>query len=328
MNLAWFYVFAFAVLACVFALAQQPSNSAPPMLAFDDGRIENNVYTNECLGFSLPIPDGWRTFREKAKVYSGAGIALLALVLDKDGTFEGGVHVNARDPNGSTMSAQEFVSKEAHAQIQRPGGEVIREVYPIEYGGRQFFRADIKQTAISAVPYYALVYTKFRGFYVGGSVLAPSPELLDQSANTLQHISFGEDQPNPRCAIGASGDGPGGYVGLAVIGASPNTPSTNSANPQRVRVSSGVSIGLLVSKVAPRYPDDAKQAHIQGHVVLLAEIDKNGDIEKLSLVSGHPLLAPAAIEAVKQWKYRPYLLNGQAAAVETQIDVVFRMSGR
>jgi periplasmic protein TonB len=99
-----------------------------------------------------------------------------------------------------------------------------------------------------------------------------------------------------------------------------------SPHPLRVRVSQGVAQGLLIKRVEPQYPDDAKQARIQGMVVLQALIDKNGDVEKLTLVSGHPTLAPAAIEAVKQWKYKPYLLNGEPVAMETQVLVSFRLS--
>jgi len=94
---------------------------------------------------------------------------------------------------------------------------------------------------------------------------------------------------------------------------------------QRVRVSSGVSTGLLIKKVAPRYPADAKQAGVQGQVILQAEIDKNGDIQNLTLISGHPMLAPAAIEAVKKWKYKPYMLKDRPVAVETQIIVNFTL---
>jgi TonB family protein len=97
------------------------------------------------------------------------------------------------------------------------------------------------------------------------------------------------------------------------------------ALPQRVRVSSGVSQGLLISKVAPEYPEDARQAHIQGTVILQVQIDKEGNVVTLELVSGHPMLAPAAIEAVRQWKYRPYLLNGDAVQVETQVQVNFTL---
>jgi periplasmic protein TonB len=99
------------------------------------------------------------------------------------------------------------------------------------------------------------------------------------------------------------------------------------ATPQRVRVSQGVTQGLLIRKVQPNYPPLARQARIQGSVLLQAEISKDGSIENLHLISGHPMLAPAAIEAVKQWKYKPYILNGEPVEVETQITVNFTLSG-
>jgi len=113
----------------------------------------------------------------------------------------------------------------------------------------------------------------------------------------------------------------GGILGSA------NAAIPKIATPQRVRVSTGVATGLLIKKVTPNYPQLAKQARIQGTVVLTAEISKEGTIQNLQLVSGHPMLAPAAIEAVKQWRYKPYLLNGEPVAVETQVQVNFSLSG-
>jgi TonB family protein len=97
------------------------------------------------------------------------------------------------------------------------------------------------------------------------------------------------------------------------------------AIPQRVRVAQGVSAGLLLYKVQPAYPPDAQQARIQGTVVLRALISKDGKVENLSLVSGHPMLAPAAIGAVQQWRYKPYLLNGQPVEVSTEVLVNFQL---
>lgn len=99
------------------------------------------------------------------------------------------------------------------------------------------------------------------------------------------------------------------------------------ATPQRVRVSAGVQTGLLIKRVQPNYPPLARQARIQGQVVLQAEISKEGTIINLQLISGHPMLAPSAIEAVKQWRYKPYLLNGEPVAVDTQVVVNFTLSG-
>lgn len=103
----------------------------------------------------------------------------------------------------------------------------------------------------------------------------------------------------------------------------PNEASPGTRLPLRVRVSAGVSQGLLVSKVNPVYPEEARREHVQGIVVLQATIDREGNVTDLDLINGDPLLAPAAIEAVKQWKYRPYLLNGEAVEVHTQVQVNF-----
>jgi TonB family protein len=101
--------------------------------------------------------------------------------------------------------------------------------------------------------------------------------------------------------------------------------AVGQARPVRVRVSQKVSEAFVAKKVQPQYPLEAREKHIQGLVVLKAEISKDGDVTDLSLVSGDSLLAPAAIEAVKQWKYKPYLLNGQPIAVETQVTVSFEL---
>src|SRR5208282_4669140 len=115
-------------------------------------------------------------------------------------------------------------------------------------------------------------------------------------------------------------------TGGDVIGVVAPAPPPGSPLPKRIRVSSGVAQGLLLSRVQPEYPADARESRIQGVVVLQATIDKEGNIVQLELVSGHPMLAPAAIEAVKQWKYKPYLLNGEPIEVETQIQVNFTLS--
>jgi protein TonB len=128
---------------------------------------------------------------------------------------------------------------------------------------------------------------------------------------------------------GVPGGIPGGQMGGVIGGIISSTPVAvpKVATPQRVRVSQGVTQGLLIRKVQPNYPPLARQARIQGSVLLQAEISKDGSIENLRLLSGHPMLAPAAIEAVKQWKYKPYILNGEPVEVETQITVNFTLSG-
>jgi protein TonB len=86
-----------------------------------------------------------------------------------------------------------------------------------------------------------------------------------------------------------------------------------------------VSQGLLVKQVPPVYPPLARQARIQGTVVLRAIIAKDGSVENLELVSGHPMLVNAAMDAVMQWQYKPYVLNGAAVEVQTTINVNFSL---
>ncbi len=96
--------------------------------------------------------------------------------------------------------------------------------------------------------------------------------------------------------------------------------------PMRVRVSQEVMQGMVIAKVQPIYPPEARAARIQGSVVIAAIVGKDGNIQSERLVSGHPLLASAAMDAVKQWRYRPYLLNGNPMEVDTQITVNFTLA--
>src|SRR5271165_131340 len=102
--------------------------------------------------------------------------------------------------------------------------------------------------------------------------------------------------------------------------------AAQSNPPEQVQVPSGVSQGLLISKVQPTYPPLARQARVQGTVVLQALIGKDGSVQNLTVISGHPMLIQAAMDAVKQWRYRPYLLNGEPVLVETTINVNFELS--
>src|SRR6266699_2016954 len=143
-----------------------------------------------------------------------------------------------------------------------------------------------------------------------------------------------EEAPPPMNSMagvvgGVPGGVPGGQMGGVIGGIISSTPVSvpKAATPTRVRVSQGVTQGLLIRKVQPTYPPLARQARIQGQVLLQAEISKDGTIQHLRLISGHPMLTSAAIEAVKQWRYKPYILNGEPVEVETQITVNFTLSG-
>jgi len=108
-------------------------------------------------------------------------------------------------------------------------------------------------------------------------------------------------------------------------------PSTAENKPlplARIHVSEGVLQALLVAQTVPAYPPLARQAHVQGMVVLDADISKDGTIESLRVISGHPMLVPAAIDAVKQWRYKPYLVNASPVPVNSKIMVNFVLSAK
>jgi protein TonB len=143
-----------------------------------------------------------------------------------------------------------------------------------------------------------------------------------------------EDEAPPAMASsgvvgGVPGGIPGGQMGGVIGGIISSTPVAvpKVAMPTRQRVSSGVISGLLIRRVNPAYPPLARQARIQGQVLLRAQISKEGSIENLQLISGHPMLVQSALDAVKQWKYKPYLLNGEPVEVDTEIQVNFTLSG-
>jgi TonB family protein len=98
--------------------------------------------------------------------------------------------------------------------------------------------------------------------------------------------------------------------------------------PEVVRISSGVASGNLIHKVSPIYPPDARNARIGGSVIMHARIGRDGLVHNVTLVSGPPELTKAAMGAVEQWRYRPYLLNGNPVEVQTTIQVNFNIAGR
>jgi protein TonB len=100
----------------------------------------------------------------------------------------------------------------------------------------------------------------------------------------------------------------------------PNAYQTYS-HPSKLRVSSGVMAGLMIHKVDPVYPPEAKKKHVKGDVLLQVLIDKQGHVANVAVVKGDPMLTGAAMDAVKQWRFRPYLLNGEPIDVET-VEVV------
>ena len=139
-------------------------------------------------------------------------------------------------------------------------------------------------------------------------------------------ISPAEDEPLPSGPrlISFGGGVTGSPSDLPAISAAP--PRVPVVPARKPAISSGVMDGRKLSGVGPRYPTIAIAGHVQGTVVLAATISKAGTIQNLRILSGPPMLAAAAEEAVRTWRYRPYQLNGNSVDVETTINVVFHLA--
>lgn len=162
-----------------------------------------------------------------------------------------------------------------------------------------------RSSAAPSAPHFVPIYNN------GPNVIRYGP----QGTDVIDHSA----PPDPWINIGGGGD----CSACFERGNQNTVPPKPPDPPKRVPVSE-LSEALLINKVVPAYPIAAQRSGVQGDVKLHAIIGRDGSIESLTLISGSPLLAPAAISAVQQWKYRPYILNGQKVEVETWITVSFK----
>lgn len=165
--------------------------------------------------------------------------------------------------------------------------------------------------------------------------LMEAGKLRAPTAIPKQVAMIKEEELPPDIAVGVVGGVPGGVPGGqaggvlgGIIGgiAGSNLPPPPKEGPKRIRVGGNVQQARLINMVRPVYPPLARQARISGTVRLQAVIDKDGSVVQLELVSGHPLLVQNAMDAVRQWRYQPTLLNGEPVQVVTTIDVVFTLA--
>lgn len=161
-----------------------------------------------------------------------------------------------------------------------------------------------------------------------GKLMAPKAIPKD-----VKIIKEAEMPPDVGGAVtgGVPGGVPGGTAGGVMGGIIGGTVGSNVPPPpkiaqQRIKQGGQVVAANLITKITPQYPALARQARIQGTVKLHAIIAKDGTIQELQQVSGHPLLIQAALDAVRQWRYRPTMLNGEPVEVDTTIDVIFSLN--
>jgi protein TonB len=140
-----------------------------------------------------------------------------------------------------------------------------------------------------------------------------------------------EDAPDMDAGVqgGVPGGVPGGSMGGViggVIGGMGGAPPPPRPTQTRIKQGGQVQAAMIINRVQPMYPPLARQTRISGTVRLHAIIGKDGSVQQLEVISGHPLLVQSALDAVRQWRYRPTLLNGEPVEVDTTIDVIFSLN--
>jgi TonB family protein len=175
--------------------------------------------------------------------------------------------------------------------------------------GRDFYRADFEFN--SEPRHRAFICSQSNGYLLQWNIAGLSKNAIDAAASTLNLIQ----SSRPPSATPSADD--------AALKPALNGPTL----PFRVRVSQGVTTGMVVKKVQPIYPEQARQARIQGTVRMSAIISKTGDVVDIEVIEGPIELVVSAVNAVRQWKYRPYLIKGEPVEVDTQLTVNYTLSG-
>ncbi|MBV8206880.1 MAG: TonB family protein [Acidobacteria bacterium] len=142
----------------------------------------------------------------------------------------------------------------------------------------------------------------------------------DHYGQIVEYLRMNNIVPPASQSPPSRGDGPARDTGGP-------PPSAAASGPPRLKLTQSSTVGHLIRQAPPEYPREARNAGIQGTVVLNVVISKSGDIQYVEFVSGDSLLAQAAIAAVKRWKYRPWSLNGEPVEVESTVKVNFRLAG-
>jgi protein TonB len=135
-----------------------------------------------------------------------------------------------------------------------------------------------------------------------------------------------EAEPDMGAAGGVVGGVAGGSMGGVIGGVIGGMPAPPKPVQSRIKVGGNVTAARIVNRTAPVYPALARQTRISGTVRLHAIIAKDGTVQQLEVLSGHPLLVQAALDAVRQWRYQPTLLNGEPVEVDTTVDVIFSLN--
>jgi TonB family protein len=283
------------------------------------GTFRDEKYSNDFFDFEYRLSPDWvRETQAVRKRVSAGGPSpdvyiLLAAVhipqkmasLEADSSFV----LSAIDSGG--RSCEQYLTALADSLRSRKEAQEKGAVVSLSVGGHDFRRADFNFR--ESPSHRSFLCTPSKQYLLQWNIAGLSMDAIESVVSTLSGIVV--VQPKVPVAVSAP------------TNSNLNVDTQNKPQIVRVRIAQGISQGLIVKKVAPVYPPEAKYARIQGTVVLSAVINESGDVADLEVLDGPIELVVSAVNAVRQWKYRPYILNRQPVEVNTQITVNYALSG-
>lgn len=284
------------------------------------GNYRDGIYRNDFFGFEYPLSRDWVRETELTRSRSTANgqnrgtYVLLAAVhipqrsnsQEADASF-----VLSAFDSGGRGCEQYFqgLAADIHSQKQ---AQQKGAVASMTIAGREFYRADFDFSEDPSRRTF--ICTQAKGYLLQWVIAGLFKDVIESTIATLNAIQ----SVTPASDTLSNGQS-------ATAATAPQTSGTQQKIVS-VRVSQGVTQGMKTKDVAPIYPENAKRARIQGAVIMAALIDKNGDIADLEVLNGPIELAVSAVNAVRLWKYRPYILKGEPVAVHTTITVNYTLS--
>jgi len=292
-----------------FHLKTSPPPTAPPLGAFHD-----DAYSNDYFGIFYPLSRDWvrETDLIRGKLTSEENAqgpyVLLAAVhipqdtdpLRADSSFT--VLAEKRSGTRSSQDCRQYLEVLASNLRSQKEGKQKGDVSQFTIAGHDFYRGDFEFR--HGIDHRTFLCTSVKDYLLHWNIVGWSKQAIETAVSTLSSMSPSSSPPQP-----------------------PPATVEPPKVPTQVQVSQGISAGLLIKRVQPVYPLEARSAHIQGSVRMSAVINRNGDIADLEVLDGPIELVVSAVNAVRKWKYRPYLLKGEPVAVRTQIVVNYVLSG-
>ena len=285
-----------AVIVAVASQSSLPESKAKSRIWLDPtkGSVDGAVYTNEFFGLTWEFPKDW-TVKTTPTPHSGDRYYELLILFPEGNQGSEEITLSAQNLSGVNYYWHQYLDQ-LKSMVIKKGWRSVEERRSLAIG-EVGFESD-EYESVDERQYIAILARPLRNHEVKFYISARSHERLEDLVKTVIRAKFAPDWTN------------------GVI----QERFTNPPGP--------VSVGKLVHRVDPEYPSAARSAKIQGTVVLAAVIGKDGKIDQIYVLQGHPFLVDRAVEAVQKWRYLPYkLADGTPISVDTEIAINFAARG-